>query len=309
MAGGIFISYRREDSRDVVGRLADRLRRSYAEHDLFLDIDTVTPGSDFAQTLADRVNRCQVMLAVIGPGWLTARKKDGARRLDDPKDYVRSELAAALGRGVPVIPVLVSGAALPDAANLPDDLKGLAMRQKVDLRYERFNADADALISVLRGIVPPRMAPIRIALLTGAATLALAAIGVIAYVATRPPAPSGPTAAASPAPTTAAGAAKFVELCTEASEAAATLASTTDRAAWSRARERFWVLYNGPLYAVETAQKQRSKDNRSELEESMVLFGRELPADNGLPKSLPMGQLQVPSLRIAKACTEVYGHN
>lgn len=311
MPGGIFVSYRRDDSRDVAGRLVDHLRQTFSSKDLFLDVDTVTPGARFDQVLSDRVSRCAVMLAIIGPQWLTVKDKDGRRRIDNPGDYVRSEVAAALARGVPVIPVLVSGANLPDPADLPDDLKGLVMRQKVDLRYERFNADADALIASLAHIVPRRSSGLRLAPTVAGAVLLLAVLGIGAFLMTRPTAEKGPAAeapqTAGPERTagTGAGAVKAVELCTEASEVTARLASATSVETWNASAARFWELYNGPLYAIETAQKKRSKTNVSELETAMVRFGRLIP-QGALPGSLPRGDLALPSLRVGEACAEVF---
>jgi hypothetical protein len=303
MPGGIFISYRRDDSRDVAGRLVDHLRNTFSSKDLFLDVDTVTPGARFDQVLSERVSRCAVMLAIIGPQWLTVKDKDGRRRIDSPGDYVRSEVAAALARGVPVIPVLVSGADLPDPADLPDDLKGLVMRQKVDLRYERFNADADALVASLARIV--RRRPTRLPLATIAiAGAALAAVSVAGLLMTRP-AGTGQTAGPERAAGTGAGAVKAVELCTEASEVTARLASTTDPETWRASAARFWELYNGPLYTVETAQKQRAKDNISVLEAAMVGYGMLIP-QGAPPGDLPRADLAMPSLRVGEACTEVF---
>jgi hypothetical protein len=153
---GIFISYRRDDSRDIAGRLVDRLRQDYAVEQLFLDIDAIPAGTNFETVLADRLKDCDVLLAVIGPQWVNVKDASGKRRLDEPGDYVRREIAAALQRNdVRVIPLLVSGAEMPRAENLPDDLKPLAARQNFQLRYERFNADANDLIAQLATVVRP----------------------------------------------------------------------------------------------------------------------------------------------------------
>jgi len=95
MAGGIFVSYRRDDSRHAAGRLLDRLRQSYEPHQLFMDVDNVAPGLDFVKVIEEQVSACDVMLVVIGPNWLDARDKAGVRRLDDPGDFVRLEVEAA----------------------------------------------------------------------------------------------------------------------------------------------------------------------------------------------------------------------
>ena len=95
---GIFVSYRRDDSRDVAGRLVDRLRRDYSEEQLFLDIDGIPAGTEFDAVLDERLRVCDVLLALIGPQWVNAMDASGRRRLHDPDDYVRREIAAALHR-------------------------------------------------------------------------------------------------------------------------------------------------------------------------------------------------------------------
>ncbi|HVO91235.1 MAG TPA: toll/interleukin-1 receptor domain-containing protein [Terriglobales bacterium] len=95
---GIFVSYRREDSRDVAGRLVDRLRQDYSEEQLFLDIDGIPAGTNFDTVLMERLKVCDVLLAMIGPQWANAKDASGKRRLDEPDDYVRREIAAALQR-------------------------------------------------------------------------------------------------------------------------------------------------------------------------------------------------------------------
>ncbi len=113
---GIFISYRRDDSRDIAGRLVDRLRQDYSAEQLFLDIDGIPAGTNFDSVLADRLKVCDVLLAVIGPRWVNVKDASGKRRLDEPGDYVRREIASALQRNdVRVIPLLVSDATMPRA--------------------------------------------------------------------------------------------------------------------------------------------------------------------------------------------------
>jgi hypothetical protein len=145
MAGNIFVSYRREDSKHAAGRLVDRLSRNFAPGQLFLDVDNVEPGLDFKKVLTDKVQQCDVLLAVIGPGWLDTRDATGARRLDNPKDFVRIEIEAALARDVRVIPVLVDGALMPSEEELPETLQPFTYRNAVRLSHERFAADAEDL--------------------------------------------------------------------------------------------------------------------------------------------------------------------
>jgi len=107
----IFISYRREDSQHQADRLHAALSRKIPKRNIFIDVDNIPVGVDFVQHLDQQVGQCEVLLALIGPDWLEAKNPEtGARRLDDPKDFVRIEIASALKRGIPVAPVLLDGA-------------------------------------------------------------------------------------------------------------------------------------------------------------------------------------------------------
>ena len=151
---GIFINYRRDDAPGVAGRLYDHLARSFSRGEIFIDVDAMKPGLDFVKQLDTEVSKCDAVLAVIGPHWLTATDSKGKRRLDDPHDYVRIEIASALKRDIPVIPVLVDGASMPTDADLPEDLASLARRHALELRHTRFASDADAIVSALRTVLP-----------------------------------------------------------------------------------------------------------------------------------------------------------
>ena len=128
----IFISYRRGDSIGHTGRLFDLLSKHFGNAQIFMDIDTIGPGEDYAEVIKKTCESCEVLLAVIGRSWLDAIDQDGNRRLDDPGDFVRLEIVHVLEKGVRVVPVLVDGARMPDAKSLPPDLKNLlfAMRGK-----------------------------------------------------------------------------------------------------------------------------------------------------------------------------------
>lgn len=146
MASPVFVSYRRADTRHATGRLFARLSPRYlAKADIFMDTEAIALGIDFPQRLQTGLADCQVCLVIIGPDWLDARKDDGTRRLDDPTDFVRLEVTEVLARGIDVIPVLVDGAKLPAAADLPEPMKPLATRNAIFLTHERFDDDADAL--------------------------------------------------------------------------------------------------------------------------------------------------------------------
>lgn len=155
MAGGIFVSYRRDDSRHAAGRLLDRLRHTYEPHQLFMDVDNVAPGLDFVKVIEEQVAACDVMLVVIGPNWIDARDEGGARRLDNPRDFVRLEVETALKRDVRVIPVLVDAAAIPQEDALPESLRPLAKRQSVRLTHDQFGSEADSLVRSLQDVVRP----------------------------------------------------------------------------------------------------------------------------------------------------------
>ncbi len=155
MSGGIFVSYRRDDAKHAAGRLVDRLEKSFSRDQLFFDIDNIEPGVDFVRVLKEQVERCDVLLAIIGPGWLDARDGLGARRLDNPKDFVRIELETALARDIRVIPVLVDGARMPGEAELPEPLRALTNRQAVRLAHERFASEAEDLARALSKQLKP----------------------------------------------------------------------------------------------------------------------------------------------------------
>jgi hypothetical protein len=296
--GGVFVSYRRDDSRDIAGRIVDRLRQEYSTDQLFLDIDAIPAGTNFDAVLADRLKSCDVLLALIGPHWLTATDASGQRRLDSPTDYVRREIAAALQRDdVRVIPLLVSGAEMPRREDLPDDLKPIVGRQNYHLRYERFNADVDDLVAQLITVVRPagRRRYLRWAIPLGLAVALTAAVLIL-----NPPA-SVPTA--DPTQSVPVLRSEAIKLCTEASEVTARLASSSNLQAWAAARDRFWELYKGPLYTIETKEKEKSPDHTSPLEAAMVRFGN-LLNEAGEPAKLPLTTLDQASLDVARACKD-----
>jgi hypothetical protein len=152
MGGRIFISYRRGDDTASAGRLYDRLNRPFRRR-LFMDVDSIPPGEDFVAVLEREVAACDVLLALIGRGWLTAVDESGRRRLDNPADFVRVEISAGLAQGKRVIPVLIDTVAMPRTDELPEDLRPLTRRNAVRIGHERFEADTQRLIKALRPIV------------------------------------------------------------------------------------------------------------------------------------------------------------
>ena len=147
MAVKVFINYRRDDSIGMAGRLHDRLAQTFGSDNLFMDVDNIPVGRDFADYLNGQVAACDAMLTVIGPNWLTAKDENGQRRLDNPEDFVVIEIGVALARNISVVPVLVDGARMPKASELPDSLKPLVRRQAVEMRHAHFGKDAEALIA------------------------------------------------------------------------------------------------------------------------------------------------------------------
>jgi hypothetical protein len=143
----IFISYRRQDSADVTGRIYDRLLQRFERGQVFKDVDSIPLGVDFRKHLSDAVGRCDALLVVIGPQWLTATGTSG-RRLDDAQDFVRIEIEAALSRDIPVIPLLVGGANLPAAHELPASLSAISYRNGIAIRSDPdFHRDIDRLLA------------------------------------------------------------------------------------------------------------------------------------------------------------------
>src|SRR5437016_4343933 len=140
---GIFVSYRRDDSAGYAGRLFDRLSAYFVGGDqIFMDVDHIEPGEDFARVIEEAVGSCEILIALMGRSWLTSRDETG-RRLDNPNDFVRLEIAAALARGVRVIPVLVQGAQMPRPQDLPEDLLPLSRRNALELSDARWKYDVD----------------------------------------------------------------------------------------------------------------------------------------------------------------------
>ena len=150
MPGNIFINYRRDDSSGVAGRLHDSLAPKFGRNKLFMDVDNIPVGRDFEDYLNSQVAACDAMLAIIGPNWVNTKDESGQRRLDNPEDFVVIEIGAALTRKIPVVPVLVDGARMPKASELPDSLKPLARRQAIQIRHTNFRSDAEGLVKRLR---------------------------------------------------------------------------------------------------------------------------------------------------------------
>ena len=150
---GIFISYRRDDSAGYAGRLYDRLIPRFGAARVFMDVEGIELGADFVTAIEDAVGSCRVLVVIIGDEWLSTQDAAGRRRLDDPHDFIRLETVTALTRGIRVVPVLVGGALMPRAEELPDDLKPLARRQAIEISHKQWEATTDELIRALDGML------------------------------------------------------------------------------------------------------------------------------------------------------------
>jgi len=154
----IAISYRREDSTPVAGRLHDRLRAEFGKENVFMDFDSIPYGVDFREHIHSTLQRADIVVAVVGPGWLGVQK-EMSRRIDDPSDFVRLEIAGALQRGIPVIPVLVDDTPMPKPDMLPPDMQTFAFRNALILDTGiDFHHHADRLVAGIRQLLE-RVAP------------------------------------------------------------------------------------------------------------------------------------------------------
>ncbi len=141
---GIFISYRRDDSAASAGRLYDHLAHHFGKEQVFRDLDAIAPGAEFTQVIEERLSQCSVFVAVIGKNWVSAKNAAGQRRLDDPRDLVRTEVREALNQKKLVIPALIGGAEVPKPEQLPEDIAALAGRNAIEISESRFDYDCGA---------------------------------------------------------------------------------------------------------------------------------------------------------------------
>lgn len=143
----VFISYRRDDSGYIAGMLAERLEEALGKDSVFIDVDAIPLGVDFREHLTKAVAKSDMLLALIGDDWLTITNPQGKRRLDDPADFVRIEIEAALKRNIAIIPVLVGRALMPNDEDLPTSLQPLVFRNAAEVRSGRnLNHHIDQLV-------------------------------------------------------------------------------------------------------------------------------------------------------------------
>jgi CHASE2 domain-containing sensor protein len=146
----VFISYRREDSAPQAGRLFDRLARAFGAENVFRDLDRIGQGRDFVHAIDEQLKQCDCALVVIGKSWLNCTDAQGRVRLQDPEDFVCREIQGALTRNVFTIPILVDGAKMPKAAELPPDIRALANRNALEVLENRYEDDVARLIEIVK---------------------------------------------------------------------------------------------------------------------------------------------------------------
>jgi hypothetical protein len=189
----IFLSYRRVDTSGHTGRLSDALEAKFGADAVFHDIQSIEAGHRFDEVIDSALAKCRVFIPLIGDDWLKITGPDGRRRLDDPGDLVRREVAAALRRGIAVIPVLLEGATMPAAAALPAELQPLTRHQAVEISDTRWDFDVQRLIAAIEraGVsgAGGRVQPSRRGLLAGLAAMLVVAGGSAWWYASRPRVP------------------------------------------------------------------------------------------------------------------------
>ena len=145
----VFISYRRDAGAGYAGRIADALVEHFGEDKVFRDIDSLEPGLDFVDAVERAIESSEVLIAVVGKNWLTVTDAAGQKRLENPDDYVRTEIATALKRNIRVIPLLIQEAAMPSARELPDDLAPLSRRNAFVIHDSSWRDDIQRLVTAL----------------------------------------------------------------------------------------------------------------------------------------------------------------
>lgn len=155
MTKKIFVSYRRQDTAFSALGIGQFLGREFGRKNVFIDVD-LRAGAKFPEVLEMRLAECKVLLAIIGRDWLNARDDEGRRRLDDPNDWVRLEIARALHRNITVIPVCVDGTELPKRAELPEDIRGLCDHHAAVVTSTGFRNEMAGIARDIRAIPDPR---------------------------------------------------------------------------------------------------------------------------------------------------------
>jgi hypothetical protein len=143
----VFICYRRADSSGYTRSIHDDLAAALGPDRVFMDVEAIAPGVDFVEAIRAAIGEGKVLLVIIGKKWLV--DDQGRRRMEQPNDHVRVEIETALQRGMPIIPVLVDGATMPDEPELPESIRALARRNACELSNQRWKFDMDRLVSTV----------------------------------------------------------------------------------------------------------------------------------------------------------------
>jgi TIR domain len=152
----IFVSYRREDSGTISRRLAERLARTFGPNAVFIDTDTIRLAQNWKQEIDNALQESSIIVVVIGSRWLFLHDVYGRRRIDNENDWVATEILAGIKNERTVLPVLVSGATLPDPEALPDLLRPLLDSQAYKLNDEYWERDASYFVKRLEELGKPR---------------------------------------------------------------------------------------------------------------------------------------------------------
>lgn len=185
----VFISYRREDTASVCGRLYKYLTDRLRGHSVYMDVDTISPGEDFRVSIENAIATSDVILAIIGPEWISCTNKDGIQRLSDPSDFVRIELELALQLGIPLVPVLVQGAEVPKPGELDPEWEAVVQVLKRMPRSQLITETGlsrSALTALRNGRARPHRAT-RAALQRAAGRFARTHLGAVASPRSRVP--------------------------------------------------------------------------------------------------------------------------
>lgn len=185
----IFLNYRRSDAGGYAGRLADALEKRFGAKSVFQDVEAIEPGSNFVDAIDTAIARCEAVVVLIGNTWLTERDPDGRVRLDDPRDFVRLEIASALRAGKPVLPVLVEGVRMPAEGALPVNLRALTKLQALELSDTRWDYDVTRVAEAIEALTGSGTSARRRRWAAAiAATMLVAGIaGALGYVALKEP--------------------------------------------------------------------------------------------------------------------------
>ena len=184
----VLLCYRRQDSASICGRVYDHLLAQFGAANVFRDIDSLAPGDAFAEKIRDYIAQCDAVIVLIGPRWLSMADAAGRRRLDDPEDFVRMEIAEGANQGKLILPALHDGVRMPAAQELPPDMAFLAQRNAIELTDRHFRSDMELLVdAVSRSVGGPsgaaRHGPGAGALTSRRLTVGLLALGSLLALA------------------------------------------------------------------------------------------------------------------------------